>query len=117
MTALLGAVTRPRMVPRSWPQHVQVAAARNVTIWMAKERCIRGSFFAPTLCLRWYSHCGDPNTGTWTEQYGLISMLPGFHEGRYVFVVGTGSAEGDWASAECVTTPKYVRELVGRLRL
>jgi hypothetical protein len=43
-------------------------------------------------------------------------MLPEFHEGQYVFVVGTGSAERDWAAAEYVTTPKYVRELVGRLR-
>uniref|UniRef100_Q02DC1 Uncharacterized protein n=1 Tax=Solibacter usitatus (strain Ellin6076) TaxID=234267 RepID=Q02DC1_SOLUE len=51
------------------------------------------------------------SAGAGTEQYGLISMLPGFHAG-FVFVVGTGCAEADWAAAEYVTTPKYVRELV-----
>src|ERR1039458_9523266 len=45
MTALLGSVTRPRMVPRSCPQHIKVAVAiQRIGNLVAGNRRIRGSF-------------------------------------------------------------------------
>src|ERR1035441_1924174 len=46
MTALLGSVTRPSMVPRSCPQQVKVAAAnQRIDRLITGNRCMRGSFF------------------------------------------------------------------------
>jgi hypothetical protein len=58
----------------------------------------------------------DPITGELREQYGLISMLFGFREGKRILILGGGSSEGDWAAAEYVTKPRYAAELVNRLR-
>lgn len=58
----------------------------------------------------------DSRTGEYREQYGLISMMPGFDENTRVLVLGGGIAEGDWAVVEYVTLPAHVAELVRRLR-
>jgi hypothetical protein len=58
----------------------------------------------------------DAQTGEYREQYGLISMLPGFSENTHVFVLGGGIAEADWAVVQMVTLPERVGDLVRHLK-
>ncbi len=58
----------------------------------------------------------DPRSGEYTEQYGLISLLPGFDEKSRILILGGGTAEGDWAAVEYVTDPDHVAELVRRVK-
>ena len=63
-----------------------------------------------------YVNKNDPVSGERREQYGLISMLARSGEGKRVFVLGGGSSEGDWGTAEYVSKPQFAEELVSRLR-
>ncbi len=58
----------------------------------------------------------DSHTGEYREQYGLISMLPGFDENTRVLVLSGGIPEGDWAVVEYVTLPDRVGDLVRHLK-
>jgi len=58
----------------------------------------------------------DSHTGQYREQYGLISMLPGFDENTRVLILGGGISEADWAVAQYVTLPDHAAELVRHLR-
>jgi hypothetical protein len=67
---------------------------------------------------------GEPASfqGSWpndspyvTEDYALISRIPGLHgRGRYL-ILSASSTEGTAAAALYVTDPKFVSELVGRV--
>jgi len=58
----------------------------------------------------------DSHTGRYREQYGLISMLPGFDANTRVLILGGGISEADWAVAQYVTLPDHAGELVRHLR-
>jgi hypothetical protein len=58
----------------------------------------------------------DPVTYEYSEQYALISMMPGFDENTRVLILGGGTSEGDWAMTEYVTVPNNVDDLVRHLR-
>jgi hypothetical protein len=58
----------------------------------------------------------DEHTGEYREQYGLISMLPGFDENTRVLILGGGISEGDWAVVQYVTLPDRVGDLVRHLK-
>jgi hypothetical protein len=76
-------------------------------VWNLRPRAKESSTYFNTV---------DTLTGELREQFGVISMVPGVRDGKHVFVLGGGSSEGDWGAAEYVTKPKYVEDLVKRLR-
>ncbi len=51
-----------------------------------------------------------------TEDYALISRVPGLHGRREYLILSASSTEGTAAAATFVTDPNFVRQLVERLR-
>lgn len=51
-----------------------------------------------------------------TEDYALISLVPGLHGNGEILAFGGGSSPGLWAAVQYLTEPRYARELTAKLR-
>ncbi|MDQ3134653.1 MAG: hypothetical protein M3Q76_07595 [Acidobacteriota bacterium] len=51
-----------------------------------------------------------------TEDYALISLVPGLHGKGEMLAFGAGSSSGLWAAVQYMTDPRYAPELVSKLK-
>lgn len=55
-------------------------------------------------------------SNTWTQKYGLVTLIPGPRPGRWILSLAGSGSEHVWALAQFMTSPDSARQLSGKLR-
>lgn len=55
-------------------------------------------------------------SNNWSQKFGLVTLIPGPHEGRWILSLAGSGSEHIWALAQFLTSPEGARQLSEKMR-